>query len=86
MRNELDQLYTHHGNGRLVMHHTLSQAPELWEHGKGRITETTLAQHLPAPSPDGIVLMCGPDSLMHEVITPALVNLGWDTEHQVVIF
>jgi nitrate reductase (NAD(P)H) len=86
MRDELDQLYTMHGKGRFLMHHTLSQAPEHWMHGKGRVTDTVLGQHLPAPSEDAIVLACGPDPMMHNLLKPALTKLGWNTDHQLVIF
>jgi nitrate reductase (NAD(P)H) len=86
MREELDELYTLHGQGRFLMYHTLSQAPENWAHGKGRVSEAVLAQHLPAPSEDGIVLTCGPDPMMHDMIKPVVAKLGWDTDRQLVIF
>jgi nitrate reductase (NAD(P)H) len=86
MRDELSELYNMHGQGRFLMHHTLSQAPENWTQGKGRVTDTVLGQHLPAPSEHSIILACGPDAMMHDLLKPGLSKLGWDTDRQLVIF
>jgi nitrate reductase (NAD(P)H) len=86
MREELDELYGMHGEGRFLMHHTLSQAPETWTQSRGRVSDSLLGQHLPPPSEDGIVLGCGPDPMMNNTIKPALLKLGWDVDRQLVVF
>lgn len=76
-----------HGPRRLKLYHTLNCAPdEVWTQGSGRVSEETMAVHLPPPSPKNLVLVCGPPAMIDETVKPALGRLGWDIDEQLVVF
>lgn len=77
LRDELDAL---HGRERVAIHHVLSAA------ASGRVSDAILREHLPAPSAAALVLACGPDAMVREVIRPGLERCGWDVERQLVVF
>lgn len=91
-REELDQYLASHGatkgSERYFLHHTLSTPPPSWpEHySKGRITESMLSSHLPPPSDDAMILICGPDGMINDTVKPGLTKLGWDIEKSLVVF
>ncbi|GAA5967839.1 hypothetical protein JCM11641_005782 [Rhodosporidiobolus odoratus] len=85
-RQELDEMLQLAGEGRYRQHLVLSQGPEDWPFSKGRISKTHLANHLPPPSEDSLVLFCGPDPMLEQVVKPGLAELGWDLPSQLVIF
>lgn len=39
-----------------------------------------LAKHLPAPSEDTLILICGPPGMVKSTCLPNLVNLGYSTD------
>merc|ERR1712187_470583 len=51
-------------NGRFKVHYTLDFPPAKWEGKKGFITQEMIKECLPAPSPDTLILMCGPPPMM----------------------
>jgi cytochrome-b5 reductase len=57
-------------------HHVLEQPPPGWSGGTGRITANMLQQHLPAPSPDTCIFLCGPPPMVDSVET-TLKDLGY---------
>ncbi|PNH11879.1 NADH-cytochrome b5 reductase 1 [Tetrabaena socialis] len=80
LRKELDSLVAMHGN-RLRVHHVLNTPPAEWEGGVGFITKEMLAEHLPAPGPDVMVLRCGPNP-MCVAMKEHLGGLGFSEEAQ----
>lgn len=87
LRAEIERLCSMVGAARVRQHLVLSKATEGWPHGKGRITVDTLKQHLPpANTDDTIVLVCGPDPMIKNIVEPGLEQLGFDLENDVVIF
>ncbi|BGP16636.1 hypothetical protein JCM10213v2_004638 [Rhodosporidiobolus nylandii] len=73
--------------GDRYRHHlVLSKGPDGWTGGKGRISKANLSEHLPAPDPDSLVLFCGPDAMLHDILKPGLEELGWDLPNQLVVF
>ncbi|KIM31985.1 hypothetical protein M408DRAFT_64449 [Serendipita vermifera MAFF 305830] len=92
-REELDKLALLHGSpplgGRFLVHYTLSKpkATADWSFSTGRINESMLRMHLPSPDmSDALILICGPDKLIKDVVQPGLEKIGWDTSKTLVIF
>ncbi|GAA5958088.1 hypothetical protein JCM21900_003582 [Sporobolomyces salmonicolor] len=86
LRAELEALATLAGPERFRQHLVLSKGPEDWPHSKGRINKQMLAEHLPPPGQDSLVLICGPDPMINEIVKPGLTELGWDVPNQLVVF
>lgn len=72
-REELDELVKK-SNGRFKLHHTLSAIPEGWTGSKGRMSRSMYEAHLPTPSEDALVLICGPDAMINQTAKPLLVS------------
>ncbi|CAE6377591.1 unnamed protein product [Rhizoctonia solani] len=74
--------------GRLKAHFTLSKSPcEGWAFSTGRINDEMMKTHLPNPdTPDVLILICGPDTLIKQTVKPGLERLGWDTSKTLVVF
>ncbi|KAG1730636.1 hypothetical protein EDD22DRAFT_982614 [Suillus occidentalis] len=85
-REELDTLFVLHGRGRFKLHYTLSVAPEEWPYSVGRINDVLLSEHMPRHSEHGLILACGPDAMISNVVKPGLQNMGWDIEKSLVVF
>ncbi|KAF0701104.1 Aste57867_8401 [Aphanomyces stellatus] len=45
----------------------LSKPSESWTGYTGHVNKEFLEKHLPGPSPDHLVLVCGPPSMMHDI-------------------
>ncbi|SGY20627.1 BQ5605_C016g08109 [Microbotryum silenes-dioicae] len=86
LRAELEELGKLVGPSRCRQHLVLSKGPADWAHSKGRINKQMLIDHLPPPGPDSLVLICGPDPMINEIIKPGLAELGWDVPNTLVIF
>ena len=86
LREELERFCSNHAENRVKVHYTLGTVPEGWKYSSGRINDRMMKEHLPAASSCGMVLACGPDAMMSEVVQPGLERLGWDTEESLVIF
>ncbi|GAA5907038.1 hypothetical protein JCM5296_006574 [Sporobolomyces johnsonii] len=86
LRAELEALSNLAGPERFRQHLVLSKGPEDWPFSKGRINKQMLAEHLPPPSEDSLVLICGPDPMINEIVKPGLTELGWDVPNQLVVF
>lgn len=70
LRAEMEELGRLIGPARFRQHLVLSKAPEdgatsTWIGSKGRITKQMLVDHLPPPSEDALLLICGPDPMIH---------------------
>ncbi|TFK98170.1 hypothetical protein BDV98DRAFT_573190 [Pterulicium gracile] len=57
-----------------------------WQYSRGHIDAPMMRKHLPPPGPDSLILICGPDGLIHNTAKPGLTQLGWDVEKQLVVF
>lgn len=86
LRYELEELAQLAGPSRFKQHLVLSKSPENWQGSKGRINKAMLAEHLPPPSDDALIMVCGPDPMISEVVKPGLEELGWDVPSSLVIF
>jgi nitrate reductase (NAD(P)H) len=45
-----------------------------------------MRKHLPNPSEDSVILLCGPDGLIEKTVKPGLKELGFDLETAVHCF
>jgi len=52
-----------------------------WPYSTGFVTEDMIASHLPPPSPETLVLMCGPPPMLKFAVKPALEKLGHSPSH-----
>ncbi|KAG0152472.1 hypothetical protein CROQUDRAFT_649896 [Cronartium quercuum f. sp. fusiforme G11] len=71
---------------RLKIFHILSAGNDHWHGARGRVTREHLIQHLPTPKPDTMAFYCGPPGLYENVVNPNLKEMGWDMEHNLVLF
>ncbi|RAL15306.1 putative cytochrome b5 reductase [Aspergillus homomorphus CBS 101889] len=54
----------------------LDTAPEGWQFGSGYVTQAVLNEHLPTPSPDTKILLCGPPPMV-SACKKTLVAMGF---------
>lgn len=59
---------------------TIDTAEENWKGGVGFITKEMIKEHLPAPSDDTLILMCGPPVMCQKVLMPYLLEMGYPKE------
>lgn len=87
LRKDLEALAALVGPTRFQQHYCLSQAPEDWLHSRGRINLEMMRQHLPsALLEDALILVCGPEQMIENVVKPGLTELGWDIANTLVEF
>lgn len=77
LRDELDDLAKNHPN-KLKLWYTLDTSSENWPYSTGHINAEMIKEHLFPPSPDTIVLMCGPPPMINFACNPNLEKLGYD--------
>ncbi|KAI4154673.1 MAG: hypothetical protein LQ340_001517 [Diploschistes diacapsis] len=76
LREELENLAKAHSE-QLQIYHVLSEPPEGWQQGSGRIDKNLIKERLPAPAGDETkVLVCGPDGMMI-AMRDTLMDLGF---------
>jgi cytochrome-b5 reductase len=80
-REEWESNAREHANFHL--HHVLEQSPAGWTQGTGRINEEILRRHLPPPSPETAVFLCGPP-MMVDTLEGTLKGIGY-SEPSIVI-
>jgi cytochrome-b5 reductase len=73
-RDEWEANAREHAN--FHVHHVLEQPPPGWTQGRGRITEEILRRHLPGPSPEVAVFLCGPP-MMVDALEGTLKGIGY---------
>jgi len=72
-REEWDAHARAHAN--FHCHHVLSEPPEDWSQGTGRISEAILRAHLPSPGTDTVLFLCGPPPMV-DAIETTLKSIG----------
>ncbi|TFK34600.1 nitrate reductase [Crucibulum laeve] len=84
-KEELDQLALKHSE-RFKLHYTLTgNTPTEWQYSVGRINPEMLVEHLPSPSQDKLMCICGPSG-MESAAKEELEKIGWDKAAQIVLF
>lgn len=51
-----------------------------WGYSKGFISQDMIKEHLPAPSEDTLILMCGPPPMINMACIPNLESLGYSAK------
>ena len=73
-RQEWDRYLRDYPNFRC--HYLLEQPPTGWTNGIGRITPDILRQHLPSPSAETCIFLCGPPPMV-DLLETTLKELGY---------
>lgn len=55
-------------------------SPTAWDYSEGYVNEEMIRDHLPAPSEETLVLMCGPPPMIEFACLPNLERLGYAKE------
>ncbi|KAJ7999909.1 hypothetical protein DPEC_G00199300 [Dallia pectoralis] len=76
LRDELEEIQAREPD-RFKLWFTVDQAPDGWDYSKGFINADMIKEHLPAPSDDNLVLMCGPPPMIQFACNPNLDKLGY---------
>jgi cytochrome-b5 reductase len=79
LRTELEEVAAEHPD-RFHLWFTLDRPEEDWKYSKGFINDEMIKSHLPPPSPDTIILMCGPPPMINFACIPNLDKLGYKPE------
>lgn len=75
LRKELEAIPT----DRFRLHYTVDRPPAGdWKHSVGFINAEMCRKHLPSPSEDTMLLVCGPPPMIKFACEPAFTELGFD--------
>ncbi|XP_061570246.1 NADH-cytochrome b5 reductase 3-like [Cololabis saira] len=83
LREELEEIQVNHPE-RFKLWFTVDRAPEGWEYSEGFISEDMVREHLPPPTDDTLVLMCGPPPMIQFACNPNLDKLGHSNSRRFV--
>nr|XP_061812716.1 NADH-cytochrome b5 reductase 2 [Nerophis lumbriciformis] len=79
LRDELHEVEKSHPD-KLKLWFTLDKPTEGWKYSSGFVTSNMIKDHLPAPSADVLVVLCGPPGMIQHACLPNLDKLGYKTE------
>ncbi|XP_011143110.1 NADH-cytochrome b5 reductase 3 isoform X2 [Harpegnathos saltator] len=79
LRDELDGIAKEYPD-KLKLWYTIDTSNDGWPYSTGFIKADTIKDHMFPPSPDTIVLMCGPAPMINFACTPNLDKLGYDSK------
>ncbi|XP_017883286.1 NADH-cytochrome b5 reductase 3 [Ceratina calcarata] len=79
LRDELDDIAKNHPN-KLKLWYTVDSSSENWPYSTGHINADMIKDHMFPPSPDTLVLMCGPPPMINFACNPNLDKLGYDSK------
>lgn len=79
LKDELDEIAKKYPN-KVKIWYTLDSSSEAWSYSTGYISADMIKKHMFPPSPDTIVLMCGPPPMINFACTPNLDKVGYDTK------
>ncbi|XP_043256160.1 NADH-cytochrome b5 reductase 2 isoform X2 [Colletes gigas] len=77
LKEELDDIAKNNPN-KLKVWYTLDTSGENWPYSTGHINAEMIEEHMFPPSPDTIVLMCGPPPMINHACNPNLDKLQYD--------
>ncbi|XP_062842314.1 NADH-cytochrome b5 reductase 3 [Trichomycterus rosablanca] len=76
LRDELEEIQARHPD-KFKLWFTVDTAPADWDYSQGFISAEMIHEHLPPPSDDCMILMCGPPPMIQFACTPNLDKLGY---------
>jgi cytochrome-b5 reductase len=68
LRKQLDEMAKKHSNFKV--HYVLEKPPQGWTGAVGYVNEDIVKKHMPAPSTDSIVFVCGPPPMVAAISGP----------------
>lgn len=77
LRDVLDDLAKKHAD-RFKVWYTVDSCNDDWPYSKGYIDAEMISKHMYPPSPDTIVVMCGPPPMINFACNPSLDKLDYD--------
>lgn len=77
LREELDDLAKKYPE-KFKLWYTIDSSGDGWAYSTGHINADMISEHMFPPSPDTIVLMCGPPPMINFACNPNLDKLGYD--------
>ncbi|XP_076589500.1 NADH-cytochrome b5 reductase 2 [Chaetodon auriga] len=80
LREELEEAKKNHPD-KIKLWFTLDKPPQDWSYGSGFVTHDMIKDHLPAPSSDVLIVLCGPPPMIQYACLPNLDKLGHKTEN-----
>ncbi|CAJ0968829.1 unnamed protein product [Ranitomeya imitator] len=81
VRSELESVMKSHPE-QFKLFYTLDRPPQGWKHGSGFVTADMIKKHLPPPSDNPLVLMCGPPPMIQFACQDNLTKLGYPEERR----
>lgn len=84
LKEELEEITQKHGD-QVKIWYTLVKADEGWKYSVGFVDENMIKEHMPPPSDDSIILMCGPPPMIKFACTPNLDKLGYSESKRFVL-
>ncbi|XP_013888852.1 NADH-cytochrome b5 reductase 2 [Austrofundulus limnaeus] len=80
LREELEEVQEKHPE-RVKVWYTLDKPPQDWSYSSGYVTFDMIRDHLPAPSSDVLVVLCGPSPMIKNACLPNLEKLGHQNQN-----
>ncbi|KAG8564516.1 hypothetical protein GDO81_016501 [Engystomops pustulosus] len=81
LRSELESVVKSHPE-QFKIHYTLDRPPQGWKYGSGFVTADMIKKHLPPPSDNPLVLMCGPPPMIQFACQDNLSKLGYPEDRR----
>lgn len=79
LREELEEVAKSHPD-QVKVWYTVDTSSEGWKYSTGFVNSDMIKDRMYPPSPDTIVLMCGPPPMINYACTPNLDKLGYDSK------
>ncbi|XP_048731211.2 NADH-cytochrome b5 reductase 3-like isoform X2 [Ostrea edulis] len=76
LRPELEEIQAANPE-RFKLWYTIDRPAEDWKYSKGFVNDEMIKGHLPPPSNDTVILMCGPPPMINFACQPNLDKLGY---------
>uniref|UniRef100_A0A3Q3XMS2 NADH-cytochrome b5 reductase n=1 Tax=Mola mola TaxID=94237 RepID=A0A3Q3XMS2_MOLML len=80
LREELEEVKRNHPD-RVQLWFTLDKPPKDWNYSSGFVNYDMIKDHLPAPSTDALIVLCGPPPMIQYACLPNLDKVGHRTEN-----
>ncbi|CAL1595189.1 unnamed protein product [Knipowitschia caucasica] len=80
LREELEAVKKNHPD-QFSLWYTLDKPPQDWSYSSGFVSADMIRDHLPAPSPDVLVVLCGPPPMIQYACLPNLDKLGHNADN-----
>lgn len=81
LRKELEEIQRAYPE-RFHLWYTIDRPEGIWKYGVGFINDKLIENHLPPPSSDTIILMCGPPPMIQMACKPSLDKLQYSEAHR----